>query len=44
VGVDKAAAGEMIRISNARSVPVIVIGGEVIIGFDRTRIDAALGL
>lgn len=44
MGVDKAAASEMIRISNARSVPVIVIGSEVIVGFDRARIDGALSL
>jgi len=43
VGKDKEAAKEMIKISGARSVPVIAIGEEVIIGFDAARIDAALG-
>lgn len=43
VGKDKEAAKEMIKISGARSVPVIAIGEEVIIGFDAPRIDAALG-
>jgi len=42
VGKDKAAAKEMIRLSNARSVPVVVIENEVIVGFDTNRIDAAL--
>ena len=42
VGKDKEAAKEMIRVSSARSVPVIVIGKEVIVGFDTARIDAAL--
>ena len=42
VGRDKEAAAEMIKISGARSVPVIAIGEEVIIGFDTARIDAAL--
>jgi hypothetical protein len=42
VGKNKAAAQEMIRVSNSRSVPVIVIGTEVIVGFDTARIDAAL--
>ena len=39
---NKAAAQEMIKISGARSVPVIVMGTEVIVGFDTARIDAAL--
>ncbi len=42
VGKDKEAAKEMIRVSSARSVPVIVIGTEVIVGFNNARIDAAL--
>ena len=42
VGKDKEAAKEMIKVSGARSVPVITIGEEVIIGFDAARIDAAL--
>jgi len=42
VGKNKEAAKEMIRVSSARSVPVIVIGKEVIVGFDTARIDAAL--
>ena len=42
MGKDKEAAQEMSKISGARSVPVITIGEEVIIGFDAARIDAAL--
>jgi alkyl hydroperoxide reductase subunit F len=42
VGKDREAAKEMIRISGAKSVPVITIGEEVIVGFDSSRIDAAL--
>jgi NADH-dependent peroxiredoxin subunit F len=42
VGKNKEAAKEMMRVSNARSVPVIVIGTEVIVGFDAARIDNAL--
>jgi len=42
VGRNKEAAKEMIRLSSARSVPVIVIGNEVIVGFDTALIDAAL--
>ena len=42
VGKDKEAAKEMMRVSRARSVPVIVIGTEVIVGFDAARIDAAV--
>ncbi len=42
MGKNKEAAKEMIRLSSARSVPVIVIGNEVIVGFDSALIDAAL--
>lgn len=42
VGKDKEAAKEMMKISNSRSVPVIVIEKEVIVGFDTARIDTVL--
>ena len=42
MGKDKEAAKEMIRVSGARSVPVIVIGTKFIVGFDAAQIDAAL--
>ncbi|HNU70487.1 MAG TPA: glutaredoxin family protein [Thermodesulfobacteriota bacterium] len=42
VSKNKQAAKEMIDLSGSRSVPVLVINDEVIIGFDQNRIDAAL--
>jgi len=42
VATDQGAADEMVRLSGQRGVPVLVINGEVIIGFDRPRIDEAL--
>ena len=42
VAADDAAAQDMIRRSGQRGVPVLIIGGEVIVGFDRPRIDQAL--
>jgi S1-C subfamily serine protease len=38
VSVDQAAAQEMVSLTGQMGVPVIVIDGEVIIGFDRQRI------
>jgi len=42
VADDKAAREEMIKLSNQRAVPVIVIEDQVIIGFDQQKIDEAL--
>ncbi|MCD5383617.1 glutathione S-transferase N-terminal domain-containing protein [candidate division WOR-3 bacterium] len=42
VDTDQDAAQEMVKISGQMSVPVIVIGGKTIIGFDKTKIDTAL--
>ena len=39
---DRAALDEMVKISGARSVPVIAACNEVMIGFDRTRLDQML--
>jgi glutaredoxin len=39
---DPAAGMEAINKSGERAIPVIDIGGDIIIGFDRPRIDAAL--
>ena len=36
---DRAALDEMVKISGGRSVPVIAACNEVMIGFDRTRIE-----
>ena len=38
VGKDKEAAEEMVKLSGQRGVPVIVIDGEVITGFDKEKI------
>lgn len=38
VSVDRAAAQEMVRRSGQRGVPVITIGDEVVVGFDRSRL------
>jgi glutaredoxin len=42
VAQDKTARDEMIALTNQRSVPVIVIDGQVIIGFDQGKIEAAV--
>ncbi len=42
VTVDQQAAAEMIRLSNQRGVPVIVIDGQVIVGFNRPQIERLL--
>jgi glutaredoxin-like YruB-family protein len=42
VSVDRQAAMEMLRRSRQQGVPVITIGGETIIGFDRPRIERVL--
>lgn len=42
VSRDRAAAAEMIQISGQMGVPVIVVDGQVIVGFDRPRLQALL--
>lgn len=44
VAADPAAAMDMIRKSGQQGVPVVEINGEIVVGFDRARIDALLGL
>lgn len=44
VSVDDLAAQEMVTKSGQMGVPVLDIGGEIVIGFDKERIKAALGL
>jgi S1-C subfamily serine protease len=39
VSVDKAAADEMVRKSGQMGVPVVIVGDQVIVGFDRKRLD-----
>lgn len=42
VAGDHTAAAEMVRISGQRGVPVIVIDGQVVVGFDRPRLEQLL--
>jgi len=44
VGRDRAAAAEMVRLSGQMGVPVTDIDGTIIVGFDREKIKAALGI
>jgi glutaredoxin len=39
---DRAALDEMVKLSGARSVPVITACNEVMVGFDRTRLEQML--
>jgi glutaredoxin len=42
VSRDPAAARDMIRRSGQQGVPVIDIGGKIVVGFDRVKIDKYL--
>lgn len=42
--VDRTVVDEMVAKSGQLGVPVIDIDGEIIVGFDRPRIDKALGI
>ena len=42
VSTDQTALEEMVKVSGQMGVPVIVINGEVTVGFDKTRIDSLL--
>jgi len=44
VGSDSAAAKEMIEKTGQMGVPVIEIGSELIVGFDKKKLSKALGL
>ena len=44
VSTDQAGLQEMIRVSGQMGVPVVLVDGDVIVGFDRSRIDERLGL
>lgn len=39
VSIDQAAANEMLRLSGQMGVPVIIVNGEVIVGFNRARLE-----
>ncbi len=42
VSSDQTAAEEMVKVSGQMGVPVIVINGQTMVGFDKSRIDALL--
>ena len=44
VSRDPAAARDMVRRSGQQGVPVIDIGGRIVVGFDRNKINQLLGL
>lgn len=44
VSKDPAAARDMVRRSGQQGVPVIDIGGKIVVGFDRPNIDRLLGI
>lgn len=44
VSKDRNAAMEMIRKSGQQGVPVLDIDGNIVVGFDKERIDSLLGL
>lgn len=44
VGANESKAQEMIKKSGQMGVPVIEIDGEIIVGFDKEKITAALGI
>lgn len=44
VSRDQAAARDMVRRSHQQGVPVIDIGGKIVVGFDRPKIDRFLNL
>jgi len=43
VSRDPAAARDMVRRSRQQGVPVIDIGGKIVVGFDQPKIDKLLG-
>jgi len=42
VSTDRAAANEMVRKSGQRGVPVLDINGNIVIGFDKDKIDSLI--
>ena len=43
VSQDKAALDEMVKVSGQMGVPVIMVDSEIIVGFDKDRLDSLLG-
>lgn len=44
VGMDREKAMEMVRKSGQQGVPVLDIDGQIVVGFDKGKIDKLLGL
>lgn len=44
VGMDREKAMEMVRKSGQQGVPVLDIDGQIVVGFDKSKIDKLLGL
>ena len=44
VSINKAAIDEMVKLTGQMGVPVIVINGESIVGFDKQKIDSLLNI
>ena len=44
VGINQEKAQEMIQKSGQMGVPVLDIGGQIIVGFDKPKIETALGI
>jgi len=44
VSADEEALKQMVDVSGQMGVPVLVVDGDVIVGFDQSRIDQKLGL
>jgi len=44
VDQDPAALEELKEKTGARATPVVVVGGEAVVGFDRPRLEALLGI
>lgn len=42
VATDNSAAEEMVKISGQMGVPVIVVDGQAIVGFDKARLDSLI--
>jgi glutaredoxin 3 len=41
---DPSAREELVRLTGRTAIPVIVVGGEVVVGFDRVKLEGLLGL
>lgn len=44
VAADAAARAELVRLTGQMAIPVIVVGDEVVRGFDKPRLKALLGI